>query len=907
MKKLISAVLALIMSLSLITAGTQTAFADTPAQSGKVFAGYFTDDTESAMATAETAYPKFVDEAVLTVKYQLKYGVNENDTSTKLRVVTSVDSTHYRGIGFYVSVGGAAERRFETNTVAKKIIGTGELGDLEYEPSVFSSESKYFCAYNFSLSSEKFGTGLAFTPFWVTMDGTEVRGASRTIKVNESDDFNNVLISNADELRAFSAASQTNNYEGWKIKLTADIDLNPGFTASTTGFTDGNSGTPTQWTPIGSTSKYFKGTFDGQGHTISGMYLNTGTHTGTLYQGLFGATSGVSTVKNFRLENSYIYTKGARNGSIAGDGCGNFENIYSNAIIVTEGGNATAIGGMIGFFDGGTNVSYSGLEFAGTVTGSGYWVGGILGQASNSANTTLTIVNCKNSGSVSSSDIGAGSMVGIIDGLTSNTAATVNITGCWNSGSVSAPSAQGIFIGRTRNGSHIVNITDSLSTFASSLNPVGSQQTGTVNTLRCLGVRSGDVKIWPDSGEVTSVAPSELTAYAAVATLTPHGFDFASAWAVQYGGLPVPAAFSTVTLDRSWYGDGTASEFILNTAGEMYDFALVSQSDNFEGKTVKLGADIDLNPGCTASAGGMTGSPLQWTSIGSTSKYFKGTFDGQGHTISGLYQNSTTHTGNLYLGLFGATAGASTVKNFRLENSYIYTKGARNGSIAGNGDGNFADIYSNAFIVTEGGNAAAIGGMIGFFDGSTNVTYSGLEFSGTVTGSGYWAGGILGRASNGAGNTLTIQNCKMSGSVSSTDSVVGGIIGLIDTTASSVTVNITGCWTSGSVEAPSARGTIIGTTRNGSPVINITDCLCSYATPYNPIGSENILANYRRVMFVRSDYAKVYDDAGVKSDVIDLADLKGAVAETTLTAYGFDFSTTWTVRDGDFPVPYFFR
>ncbi|MBR4767569.1 MAG: hypothetical protein IK088_01195, partial [Lachnospiraceae bacterium] len=540
------------------------------------------------------------------------------------------------------------------------------------------------------------------------------------------------ILMDAADLLGFAQLSLGNNFEGKFVKLGADIDLNPGFTASVDGFTDGNEGVPVEWTSIGSTSKYFKGTFDGDGHTISGLYQKT-TNTSNVYLGLFAATSGVSTVKNFRLENSYIYSQGARFGSIAGNGDGNFENIYSNAILVADGSHAAAAGGMVGYFDGEKDVTYSNLHFDGILTGSAYWAGGILGRASSADGITLTIQDCRNSGSLSSTDTTVGGILGLMDAT--DVTATVNITGSWNSGSIDVPSARGVFVGQIRNGAPTVNLTDCLNSFvpgSGAVNPVGSWRNGNLIYDCVLNVRASDVKTWSEDGTESSVSQITITSAAAEETLTPLGFDFENAWAVR-SRYPVPIAFKAEEEENPDTGEDT---YVLYTAEDLRNFAAISQISDFEGKTVLLGADIDLNPGFTATVSGFTdgndGTPVQWTSIGSAACFFKGTFDGQGHKISGLYQ-TTASTSSVYLGLFAATGGTSMVKNLRLENSYILSKGARFGSIAGCGDGNFENIYSNAVIVAEGGYAAAAGGMIGYFDGSANVTYSNLHFDGTLT------------------------------------------------------------------------------------------------------------------------------------------------------------------------------
>lgn len=69
-------------------------------------------------------------------------------------------------------------------------------------------------------------------------------------------------IGTADELRWFADAVN-NGTQAIKGKLTADIQLNA----------DGS--TENKWTPIGSEATPFKGTFDGDGHTVSGVYIDS--------------------------------------------------------------------------------------------------------------------------------------------------------------------------------------------------------------------------------------------------------------------------------------------------------------------------------------------------------------------------------------------------------------------------------------------------------------------------------------------------------------------------------------------------------------------------------------------------------------------------------------------------------
>ncbi len=125
------------------------------------------------------------------------------------------------------------------------------------------------------------------------------------------------------------------------------------------------------------------------------------------------------------------------------------------------------------------------------------------------------------------------------------------------------------------------------------------------------------------------------------------------------------------TADISWYND-VDTEFTLTTAEQLAGLAeLVDDSDTFEGKTIKLGADIDLSD--------ENGNRINFNPIGHSSngKSFNGIFDGQHHTIKNLYEQSNLDSNNggwlyegEYYGLFAYTNGA-TIQNLKIEDAYI--------------------------------------------------------------------------------------------------------------------------------------------------------------------------------------------------------------------------------------------
>ena len=206
-------------------------------------------------------------------------------------------------------------------------------------------------------------------------------------------------------------------------------------------------------------------------------------------------------------------------------------------------------------------------------------------------------------------------------------------------------------------------------------------------------------------------------------------------------------------------------------AGLEYLSTLVAADDNnFEGKTVKLAADIDLTD---VKTNGDSFAP-----IGSTGERdgrnrlicepFKGTFDGQDHTIKGIYQ-SGWDMGYDYdnygsIGLFSVLEGA-TVKNIVIDGLHAEIERGDISFIAGSATGTcvFENItIKNSSIGTfDNGN----GGIIGW-SGDGSYTFKNITLESDVVIGGLWGsfdqscGGIVGQAEPGA--TYNFENVTIS-------------------------------------------------------------------------------------------------------------------------------------------------
>ena len=189
------------------------------------------------------------------------------------------------------------------------------------------------------------------------------------------------------------------------------------------------------------------------------------------------------------------------------------------------------------------------------------------------------------------------------------------------------------------------------------------------------------------------------------------------------------------TTDTSWYNYEQTTTFEISTAEQLAGLAqLVNGGTNFSGKTIKLMADIQLNEldenGMPTAAEGKT-EPSQWTPIGTSQKKFAGTFDGDGHTIAGLYINDTAAVYNAYKGLFGNITASAKVQNLVVTGD-VMAKSANNtapqyvGGIVGFNDGTVQNCGFQGSVSASKKNSAPStnnnGGVVGYGK-ATNCWY----------------------------------------------------------------------------------------------------------------------------------------------------------------------------------------
>ena len=261
--------------------------------------------------------------------------------------------------------------------------------------------------------------------------------------------------------------------------------------------------------------------------------------------------------------------------------------------------------------------------------------------------------------------------------------------------------------------------------------------------------------------KVITKVTAMLLSFAVVFSMIP-GVVFADTGAVDLSAIP----------EFSAADDYSKTEYKISSEYTLKAFATAIKEDNgngtysMKGKTFYLANDIVLSG--------------NWTPISNVAypaDAFAGTFDGQGHKITGLNVVSGTNGA----GLFG-TVNGGTIKNLVVEGIVDVTS-----------------IYT--------------GGIVGKTQG--NVTIENCSYSGTVTSSSTnskaGAGGIIGRINGG---TVTINRCKNSADI--TGKNAGGITGYGSAKGST----ITDCYNAGTISSGSNVGGIAGYMHNGTSYTN---------------------------------------------------------------------------------------
>lgn len=567
------------------------------------------------------------------------------------------------------------------------------------------------------------------------------------------------LISSPDELMWFDKNAKMTD----SAKLLADITINEDVSGS-----DATS-QKYKWTPIGmDKTKAYTGNFDGNGHTISGLYINsTAANTG-----MFGRIGSSAVVKNLTLADSVIRSTKNYTGAITGyiDDAASVTNCHTkNSVQVSA---AVYTGGITGYQDDTSTLTR--CSNAAEVTGTNN-VGGISGY--NWSKSSASLTDSYNRGSVSGSNLVGGICAQIYIGGTvsdvynlgtvqaTGTAGTPTaggITGVFRWGTIKSAYNAGIVKATAKGG--VAGRLEASSSSRTVQNVFYSDEYEAVGNLNGCTIQNGTATAKTSDG-LKALTSEDL------------GDGFAADTNGINSGYPV-LAWQNGTVksddpekdDNGWQGEAAKDApqqndgvYQIGTPAELAWFAEKAAQDSTDLKAV-LTADLDLNNNVWTGIGGQTADTG-----------FAGTLDGAGHTIKNLYLKNGK-------GLIPYNKG--TVKNLTLAG--ILKGGDETAALTGTNAGTLEEITSNV-TVTGGNKIAGIAG-----NNTKDGVIKDCHNTGAVTGESYAAGIV-------AYNEGSVSGCSNTAVITAGSTFAGGIAAANTNAVKSEAANVSKSANSGHV------------------------------------------------------------------------------------------------------------
>lgn len=561
------------------------------------------------------------------------------------------------------------------------------------------------------------------------------------------------LISSPDELMWFDKNAKMTD----SAKLLADITINEDVSGS-----DATS-QKYKWTPIGTDSSKYTGTFDGNGHTISGLYINsTAANTG-----MFGRIGSSAVVKNLTLADSVIRSTKNYTGAITGyiDDAASVTNCHTkNSVQVSA---AVYTGGITGYQDDTSTLTR--CSNAAEVTGANN-VGGISGY--NWSKSSASLTDSYNRGSVSGSNLVGGICAQIyIGGTVSDvynlgtvqaTDTAGGITGVFRWGTIKSAYNAGIVKATAKGG--VAGRLEASSSSRTVQNVFYSDEYEAIGNLNGCTIQNGTATAKTSDG-LKALTSEDL------------GGGFAADTNGINSGYPV-LAWQNGTVksddpekdDNGWQGEAAKDApqqkdgvYQIGKPAELAWFAEKAAQDSTDLKAV-LTADLDLNNNVWTGIGGQTADTG-----------FAGTLDGAGHTIKNLYLKNGK-------GLIPYNKG--TVKNLTLEG--LLKGGDETAALTGTNAGTLEDITSRV-AVTGGNKVAGIAG-----NNTKDGVIKDCHNTGAVTGESYAAGIV-------AYNEGSVSGCSNTAVITAGSTFAGGIAAANTNAVKSEAANVSKSANSGHV------------------------------------------------------------------------------------------------------------
>ncbi|MDD7767909.1 MAG: hypothetical protein PT936_03540 [Treponema sp.] len=633
-----------------------------------------------------------------------------------------------------------------------------------------------------------------------------------------------VYVKTAEDLKAFAALVNSGSYgeasatlevtdktfTDITVEQTADIDL-----------TDLYDDSFTSWIPIGTTegytTKWFKGTYNGNGNQISNLNINATTD---IAPALFGNVQN-GTIQNVIVSGSVVcssgdYVAGLVNCLVSGT----LENCVSNVNVKNTSAYTTSItGGIVASVKGGSKVLNCTNNGSIENTGNSNFAGGIAG-VSDSTSTNL-FINCKNNGSVITSSTDISSSAG---GIISTNKGQLNIFNCINYGKIETKNNAGYgggILGANRTESYRVNIYNcvnnaSVNNFSGNYGIIGYiQANSTIYVKYCYNNSSKVSELFDTTSSITSennqnTSFTEGYEESIVTELNAniskfsdlYGYEYCHNWAYESAKglyLVPPPVVANPPIAGHTYASTMASApssgtVYIRESADLQQISNWSQSSTLENVTFEMDYDVSLDG-------------IEWIPIGNVSNPFGGCFDGNNKSIIN-FNNDSAGDG---FALFNRATNAS-LKNIDISGQITVTTGSSpySAGIVVMADGcNIENCKSNVNI-TSAIEGSCIAGIAANLTGNPSTISNCLNL-GTmdISKKTSKAGGIVAYVSINSSNTTFIRNVENKGNIkhsgTATSSInLGGIVGFADTNSGGVIV----------IENSGNKGTITSNANN---------------------------------------------------------------------------------------------
>lgn len=498
-------------------------------------------------------------------------------------------------------------------------------------------------------------------------------------------------------------------------------------------------------TMLGTDAAPFQGTFDGQGHTLNVNITGTSQFTAP-----FTRVQG-ATIKDLKVKGT-VYQSGS-------------------------GANVFHASGLVGRADGLTlERCASSVDLSFAVSGDVH-SGGLVGHAQSS---TINVSDCAFTGSITE-PAGNNASIGGIVGW-GETTCKVNIKNSYVDLSLTNIPGQNNFVransGWSDSGSKFENCYYTVPTGVRDWDPEPStlvtkqqMQSGEVAYKLQAAHTADGTSVWGQKigTDADPVLGSSDAVYEVAFQIDGDATKSVGRYANSGGkvSLPTYADFRSVLgsdYDKGQYTQLTITGFDANTA--VTGNTTVNCQLNAMGNTIVISSKYIWDMFAAAVAEGQTRINARMiadvsgvtTPVGSKDNPYRGTFDGQGHTLTVALESTTSDE----LAPFSRIEGA-TIKNLNVSGT-ITSNQKYAGSIVGRAYGNstLSDVASNATLTYTGTNNsdATFGGLIGIVSGATTLLNT--AFTGTLTASdGCNVGGLVGWCET----SVNISNSLMAGNI----------------------------------------------------------------------------------------------------------------------------------------------